>query len=129
MIYHRPVPDHAKIQNAKILRTRTGDKFRYDVVLTIRFPQSEVRKHPDNNAIGVDIGWRQDSDKLLVATISSLCGDITQEVHIPEKMKNAFSHIDDTKSELDQSASDLGNKLKPLFTSESAIKAFNKEAT
>ena len=31
-IYHRPLPPDCQIQNGKTLRTRSGDKFKYDLV-------------------------------------------------------------------------------------------------
>ena len=39
-IYHRPLPPEAQIQNGKILRTRAGAKFRYDLVLAVKLPDT-----------------------------------------------------------------------------------------
>ena len=117
VIYHRPIPDEAIIQNGKILRTRTGDKFRYDLVLTVKLPLPQKPQAPLAQAIGVDIGFRQsEQDKLIRAFVmASVDGSYIKEVILPKKMQDAFNHIDDRKGLLDETAADLGNIIKPLL--------------
>lgn len=112
LIYHRPIPDNGQIQNGKILRTRSGDKFRYDLVLTVKFPKPENRVFACDNALGVDIGFREDKGKLLVATIGLLDGSHYHYIFVPKKFQQAIEHIDNLKKELDKSAGTLGKKLK-----------------
>lgn len=71
-IYHRPMPPDAQIQNGKILRTRTGDKFRYDLVLTIKVPEPKTLNPSDlKGVIGIDIGFRKLNGNLLIGTVKS----------------------------------------------------------
>jgi len=119
VIYHRPVPEGAIIPNAKILRTRTGDKFRYDLVLTVYLPEPKHKDIPLDDAIGIDLGFREDPDdkyrKQVGAIISLDPSDEVEEIFAPPKMVKAFGHIDELKSVLDESAADLGMKIKPLM--------------
>ena len=65
-IYHRPVPSEAQIQNGKILRTRAGDKFRYDLVLTVKLPETDVLDASKlSGAIGIDVGFRRQGNTIL----------------------------------------------------------------
>jgi len=116
-IYHRPLPPDCQIQNGKILRTRVGDKFKYDLVLTINVPVSEVIPPSKlNGTIGIDIGFRRSGDTVLVATI--MTDDAAQpplEVKAPLKMVSALEHVIDLQSELDDAATDLGKAITPLL--------------
>ena len=52
------IATNAQIQNGKILRTRVGDKFRYDLVLNIKVPDTELLKADQlNGTIGIDVGF------------------------------------------------------------------------
>lgn len=140
VILHRPIPKGAQIQNAKILRTRTGDKFRYDLALTVKFPKKQEKTVPLDNAIGIDIGFRQDEgladaksdgeSKLQILAISSLDdsleGVINPEQFLPAKMMKAFDHIDALKNNMDDAATVLGDKLKPLFKKVPVVAGFDE---
>ena len=124
LILHRPLPDGAQIQNGKILRTRTGDKFRYDLVLTVKLPRQGNRSVPHDNALGIDINFRYNAEGIDVMTFASLDGKILGTIKVPPKYRTKYptkypkaprDYIDSTKSELDQSATDLGDKIKPLL--------------
>ena len=115
LILHRPLPDGAQIQNGKILRTRTGDKFRYDLVLTVKLPRQGNRSVPHDNALGIDINFRYNVGNIEVMTFASLVGQISETINVPPKYRKARDYIDRTKHELDQSATDLGDKIKPLL--------------
>ena len=71
-IYHRLLPANCEIQNGKILRTRTGDKFKYDLFITVKIPDTPVIQ-PDRlkGTIGINIGFRQSGNTILVASIMS----------------------------------------------------------
>ena len=116
-IYHLPLPPDCQIQNGKILRTRVGDKFKYDLVLTIRVPVSEVVSPSKlNGTIGIDIGFRPSGDTVLVATV--MTDDAAQpplEVKAPLKMVSALEHVIVLQSELDDAATDLGKAITPLL--------------
>ena len=115
LILHRPLPDGAQIQNGKILRTRTGDKFRYDLVLTVKLPRQGNRSVPHDNALGIDINFRYNAGNIEVMTFALLDGQIPKTINVPPKYSEALEYIDRTKSDLDQSATDLGDKIKPLL--------------
>ena len=116
MIYHRPIPDGAQIQNGKIMRDRVGDKFSYHLVLTVKLPKPELVTVPKDSAIGIDIGFRQTKDTLQVATIIS--SDVSvpaTDILAPKKLFQGMDHIIELQSILDDSATDLGKLIKPLL--------------
>ena len=66
------IATNAQIQNGKILRTRVGDKFRYDLVLTIKVPDTELIKADQlNGTIGIDVGFRKFGDTIFIGTVIS----------------------------------------------------------
>ena len=116
-IYHRPLPKDCQIQNGKILRTRAGDKFRYDLVLTVKIPDV-IPHNPSklNGTIGIDIGFRKSDDTVLIATV--LSDEINAkplEIKAPTEMVSALEHVIDLQSELDDAAADLGRIITPLL--------------
>lgn len=117
LIYHRPLPIDAQIQNGKILRTRVGDKFKYDLVLTLKIPDKEPVSYNNlKGTIGIDIGFRQSVNSLLIGTIMS--SDVTEkayEIKVPPKIVEAFEHVIGLQSELDDAATDLGRIITPLL--------------
>ena len=116
-IYHRPLPQDCQIQNGKILRTRSGDKFKYDLVLTVKVPDTiPINPHKLKGTIGIDIGFRRAADTVLIATVMS--NDASKpplEVKAPSEMVSALEHVIDLQSELDDAAADLGKTITPLL--------------
>jgi IS605 OrfB family transposase len=116
LILHRPLPEKAQIQNAKLVRQRTGDRFRYSVSFTVREPQVPVREI-NNAALGVDIGFRQFEDgRIRAAAIGgSEPEDDFSLVEVPPEFVNRLQYIDAIKGQLDESATQLGVQIKPLL--------------
>ena len=116
-IYHRPLPPDCQIQNGKILRTRSGDKFKYDLVLTVKVSDvATIKPHKLKGTIGIDIGFRKVANTVLIATVMS--DDATKpplEVKAPNKMVSALEHVINLQSELDDAAADLGKVITPLL--------------
>ena len=114
-IYHRSLPANAQIQNGKIIRTRTGDKFKYDLVLTIKVPSNKTIPPRDlKGVIGIDIGFRKLNGKLLIGTIKSdNPHEAVQALVAPESFVSAIEHVQTLQGELDDSAADLGRVLIP----------------
>ena len=116
-IYHRPLPPNCQIQNGKILRTRAGDKFKYDLVLTVRIDDPkpfDPRKL--KGTIGIDVGFRKSGNTVLVATVlSDEVGAKPLEIKAPSKMVSALEHVIDLQGELDDAANDLGKAITPLM--------------
>ena len=113
-LYHRPMPEDGQIQNGQILHTRHGDKFRYDLVLTVRCPkQGEVNSDQDQGVIGIDMGWRELPDRTIrVAMIARAKKDTedisTEEICLPKNMLATVDQIEDLMGELDEAATELG---------------------
>lgn len=116
-IYHRPLPADAQIQNGKILRTRVGDKFRYDLVLTLKLPDVEmVQPAKLSGTIGIDVGFRKVGNTLLIGTVMS--SDRSQKavaLEVPQMIVSALEHVVALQGELDDAASDLGKAITPLL--------------
>ena len=116
-IYHRPLPPDAQIQNGKIIRTRVGDKFRYDLVFTIKVPDTElITADKLNGTIGIDVGFRKSGNTILIGTVMSEdASQKAQEIKAPSNMVSALEHIIELQSELDDAATDLGKALTLLL--------------
>ena len=119
-IYHRPLPPDAQIQNGKILRTRTGDKFRYDLVLTIKVPEPKTLNPSDlKGVIGIDIGFRKLNGNLLIGTVKSdNPTEAAQALLAPQSVVSAMEHVQKLQGELDDTAADLGRVLTPKLKEE-----------
>ena len=116
LIYHREIPEGSQIQNGKFLRRRSGDRFTYHVVMTVKQPLESGSTIPKNQAVGIDIGFRRLGQSIQVATIAS--SDHTEQpkaIIAPSKMLKAIEHVHDLQSELDDAAALLGKKIKPIL--------------
>jgi len=123
LILHRPLPKCAQIQNAKLNRVRTGDKFDYRVSFTVKdempqAPQLQV------GAIGVDIGFRQTSSGLLRAAALAFVdaqaqplGDVRFIDVDPALLSRVGDqgHVNALKAQLDDAAAALGREIVPLL--------------
>lgn len=121
LILHRPIPKDAQIQNAKLVRRRTGDKFSHTVSFTLRLPDAKPVKI-GGTVLGVDIGFRQmeKRNSYRIATLATNDDSRTpQTVDIMRENKRGFlarmTHIEDLRSVMDKNATELGKKLIPLL--------------
>ena len=71
---------------------------------------------PKNQAVGIEIGFRQLGQSIQVATIAS--SDHTEQpqaIIAPSKILRAIEHVYDLQSELDEAAALLGKRIKPIL--------------
>ena len=115
LVYHRPIPKDGQIQNAKIVRARTGDRFTYHIVFTVNFPKKPLLDVPTDTAIGIDLNFRKSEESVQVAAILHLKSDKYQEIFAPKEMVKAAKHIECLKAHIDDEATDLGKVLKPML--------------
>lgn len=121
LILHRPIPKGAQIQNAKLVRRRTGDKFSHTVSFTLRLPNAKPQK-VQGSVLGIDIGFRQ-MERHNSYRIATLATDDdsrrTETIDIMREIKRGFlsrmTHIEKLRSEMDTRATELGKKLIPLL--------------
>jgi transposase len=116
LLMHRPIPDGAQINNAKLMRIRTGDRFKYTVNFSVRVPVAEPAK-PKAHAIGVDIGFRRLEDgSIRAATIAGTSSDFeTLSVGLDQEYLDRIEHIESLQAKMDERATELGKKIKPLL--------------
>ena len=128
LVYHRPIPEGAQINNAKLVVRRTGDRFKYTINFSVREPITGVsREH--KAAIGIDVGFRRMPDGAIRgATVCSSDGSVPMHVVgvEPELMKRVF-HYQQLQSELSDTAAELGKKLKPLLKGGSILDEDHKQ--
>jgi hypothetical protein len=116
VIYHRPVPENAILKDGKILRCRVGDRFTYHLVLTVQTPAINPPTTKHTTAVGIDIGFRQENNRIRVATVATNEPDgPTWHIYLPEKMVTAFEHVNALKAELDDAATNLGTETKSII--------------
>ncbi len=111
LILHRPLPQNSQINNAQIIRTRTGNRFSYFVCFTVREPILQPVEL-ENTAIGIDLNWRENKGTLDVATIAYENQSPIKVVSLPKKIIDKESYINDKKSKMDDSAAELGKEIK-----------------
>ena len=112
------MPPEAQIQNGKILRTRAGDKFRYDLVLTVKLPDTNAALEVNKlkGTVGIDVGFRRQGNTILIGTLmSNDTSTSAQEITVPPQMISAMEHVISLQSELDDAATDLGKAITPLL--------------
>lgn len=115
MVFHRPFPEGAQIQNAKLLRTRIGDRFRYDIVFAVRLRVEPAMTSQYDNAIGIDVGFRQMKEGFQVGHVALFDGSHDFPLYLPEKFIKSLEYKDDVKQELDHASEVLGNVIRPLM--------------
>jgi len=116
LLMHRPIPDGAQINNAKLMRIRTGDRFKYTVNFSVRVPVAKPAKQKAH-AIGVDIGFRRLEDgSIRAATIAGTSSDFeTLSVGLDQEYLDRIEHIEALQTKMDERATELGKKIKPLL--------------
>lgn len=117
LIMHRPIPDGAQINNAKLMRNRVGDKFKYTVNFSVRVPEAPLGPKKPADAVGVDIGFRRLLGGVIrAATIAGTAKDARfQTIDLPKDYLDRVKHIETLQSELDDAAAALGKVIKPLL--------------
>ena len=114
---HRPIPEGAQINNAKLLRRRIGDRFVYTVSFSVRVPKPRLIDE-GREVIGIDIGFRQikSDGSIRAATIGSTKrGFGFEEVAVSKKMIERLEHSESLQQIMDKSATELGEVIKPLL--------------
>jgi transposase len=116
LVMHRPIPEGAQINNAKLLRRRIGDRFVYTVSFSVRVPEPRLIDE-GREAIGIDIGFRQLSDGSIRAAMigSTKKGFGFEEVAVSKKMIERLEHSESLQQIMDKSATELGEVIKPLL--------------
>ena len=112
LILHRPLPEGAQINNAQIIRTRTGNRFSYTVCLTVHAPDSGAVRL--DGGIGVDLNWRwnEKDETIEVATVAYEDGRPCRVVRLPGEIVRREGYIKDRRGDLDESATKLGEEIK-----------------
>jgi hypothetical protein len=122
IVYHRPIPDGAQINNAKLLRRRVGDHFKFTINFSVRVPVASKKKIP-KHALGIDIGFRRTGkDSIRAAMIGSTDPKFAfEEVSLSPDYVKRLDHIEALQAKMDDSATKLGTVLKPLLKAGSIL--------
>ncbi len=116
VIYHRPIPENAQINNGKIIRSRTGDRFTWHLVLTVKTSRQNRIEIDHSYAVGIDLGFRATETSVQVATIHFGSLDMKPEAILaPPEMVKALQRVEDLKSTLDDAATELGQVITPIL--------------
>ena len=126
---HRPIPEGAQINNAKLLRRRVGDRFRYAVSFSVRVNENPPAENPSSRAVGVDVGFKMRGGEYRAATIATNVdtdlenfwsapdesGWRFHHVTLPGKYVERMKRVKDIHSKMDDSAKELGVSIRPLL--------------
>ncbi len=122
IVYHRPIPEGSQINNAKLMRRRVRDHFKYTVNFSVRVPEAKGQK-PGKHALGVDIGFRRLPDGgIRAAMIGSTDPAIEFEsIGLSSDYVKRLDHIEDLMARMDASATRLGKELKTSLKAGSVL--------
>jgi len=127
IILHRPIPPNAQIQNAKLIRTRTGDQFKYHICFTVRLPEETLHLRPYSLALGIDPGFREEEKRLTTSNTRDFrplkitqCafseqGREAAKISLDEDIVKKATLREVNKSDFDKSAAELGKRILPLL--------------
>lgn len=127
IILHRPIPPHGQIQNAKIIRTRTGDQFKYHICFTVRLPEESLHLRPYDLALGIDPGFREQEKRLTTSGTRDFrplkiaqCafsdeGREAAKISLDKDIVKKATLREVNKSDFDKSAAELGKRIIPLL--------------
>lgn len=106
IVYHRPLPEDARIKEAKVVRERVGSRDVWSVHITATFaPASVVAPAPDPaSTVAVDLGWRRVLQAEEPSTrAGGWCdGRETGEIIMDPTVVGALRKADDIRSIRDQ---------------------------
>ena len=111
LVVHRPIPPDAQINNAKLIRERIGDRFKYYVCMSVRFPDPDLKPINPDGIIGIDMGFKQDGDSLRVASFN--IGKKVEHIVLPKKYISRNKYYRNLQSDLSNSALKVGDYIKP----------------
>lgn len=74
IIYDRPLPQEARIQQVVVTRRKLGTHYRYAAVFTCRIADAPQLVSASPKRCGINLGFRQHPDGLRVATIADASG-------------------------------------------------------
>ena len=122
IIYHRPIPDGAQINNAKLMRRRVGDHFKYTINFSVRVPLAK-KQTPNGHSLGIDIGFRRlAGGAIRAAMIGSTDANIGfEEVTLSPEYVRRIDHIENLMGRMDDSATKLGQELKSSLKAGSVL--------
>ena len=122
IVYHRPIPDGAQINNAKLMRRRVGDHFKYTINFSVRVPLAK-KQTPNGHSLGIDIGFRRlAGGAIRAAMIGSTDVSIRfEEVTLSPEYVRRIDHIENLMGRMDDSATKLGKELKSSLKAGSVL--------
>ena len=122
IVYHRPIPDGAQINNAKLMRLRVGDHFKYTINFSVRVPLAK-KQSQKKHALGVDIGFRRLADGgIRAAMIGSTDPNLGyEEIGLSSDHMKRMDHIESLMGAMDESATKLGKELKTSLKAGSVL--------
>ena len=92
LIYDRPLPAEARIQEAVVTRRRVGTRFRHHVVFLLRMPEKPLPVSSSTHSCGINLGFRVRADgNLRVAVLADENG--TREYVLPVKWMRLMDEL------------------------------------
>ena len=102
IVYDRPLPDEARIQEVSIHRRAVADSWEWSVSFLLRVP-AKLPAAADERSCGIDLGWRLVNSGLRVATVVHDGGD-HEHIVLPPIFQRRMERIEALDSERIKSA-------------------------
>jgi hypothetical protein len=119
IVFHRPLPEQAKIMWAKVIREKIERHYRWFLCLTVNVPSDWRREECGAGAVAVNLGWRQKDNGLRVIYYRTEEGE-NNELLIDPTILSGLQQVDDLKSIRDQRKNALKETLGKWFVEHAA---------
>jgi Putative transposase DNA-binding domain len=110
VILDRPLPETARIQQVVVTRRRVATQWRYAVIFTCRLPDPPTIINVNARACGINLGFRQSPDGLLVGTLWD--GLVLRRKCVPILWLHAMNEVEGIQQRRDLALAALHEELR-----------------
>ncbi len=112
MVMHRPLPDGCQIKKAKVIRRRLGNKFKWEMHITISLSNSWQHEPCGEGAVAIDVGWRQRTNGITTLRVGyQFDGRAGEEILLDPSVIGDLLHVDRLRSYRDKDIEKLRPRL------------------
>ncbi|MDK2124485.1 zinc ribbon domain-containing protein [Parachitinimonas caeni] len=116
--YHRPLPEGAKIQRARLIERRIGKDRRYYLQFSLHLNQPLQQPVPEDRQplVALDFGWYYDEDdgRRIAGKTDNADPGLAEILRLPPELDQQFDHADELKSRRDALRDELVPELRAV---------------
>lgn len=113
LIYDRPLPEAARVQEVTVTRRQIATHWRHEVVFTLRVADPAPVNSSEKKC-AVNVGFRKIDDALRIATIIDQSG--IRHVELSENWMTAMDDVDEIQSARKKSLNEICTKMREAWS-------------